>query len=50
MVQRKPDEQITFDQVLKLVENLLPDAQVDLVEQMKLHWLRREPGKAEVEL
>ena len=39
--QRKPDEQFTFDQVLKLVENLEPDAQEQLVEEMKLQWLRR---------
>ena len=41
MAQRKPEEQITFDQVLKLVEHLTPEAQEELVEEMKLQWLRR---------
>lgn len=47
MAQRKPEEQATFDQVLKLVENLTPEAQEQLVEEMKLQWLRRELSKAE---
>ncbi|MBY0546140.1 MAG: hypothetical protein K2W95_02555 [Candidatus Obscuribacterales bacterium] len=47
MAQRKPEEQSTFDQVLKLVENLTPDAQEQLVGEMKLKWLRRELSKAE---
>ena len=50
MAQRKPEEQTTFDQVLKLVENLTPEAQEELIEEMKLQWLRRELGKAEDEL
>jgi hypothetical protein len=50
MVQRKPEEQNTFDQVLKLVEDLSPEAQEQLVEEMKLQWLRSELGKAEAEL
>lgn len=41
MAQRKPEEQDTIDQVLKLVENLTPEAQEHLVEEMKLQWLRR---------
>jgi hypothetical protein len=45
--QRKPDEQYTFDQVLKLVENLAPDAQEQLVEEMKLQWLRRALDEGE---
>ena len=47
MAQRKPDEQTTFDQVLKLVEDLAPEQQVQLVEQMKLQWLRRALAEAE---
>jgi hypothetical protein len=50
MAQRKPEEQNTFDQVLKLVEDLSPEAQEQLVEEMKLQWLRNELGKAEAEL
>lgn len=50
MAQRKPEEQTTFDQVLKLVENLSPEAQEQLIEEMKLQWLRHELGKAEDEL
>jgi hypothetical protein len=50
MAQRKPEEQATFDQVLKLVENFTPEEQDRLIEEMKLQWLRRELGKAEAEL
>ncbi len=50
MAQRKPEDQTTFDQVLKLVENLTPEAQEQLLEEMKLQWLRRELGQAEDEL
>jgi len=50
MAQRKPEEQSTFDQVLKLVENLTPEAQEQLVEQMKLQWLRRAIDEADESL
>ena len=50
MAQRKHEEQTTFDQVLKLVENLTPEAQEQLIEEMKLQWLRCELGKAEEQL
>lgn len=46
MAQRKPEEPTTFDHVLKLADQLTPEEQDQLVEQMKLHWLRRELGKA----
>ncbi len=36
MAQRKPEEQTTFDQVLKLVESLMPEAQEQLIDEMKL--------------
>jgi hypothetical protein len=36
--------------VLQLVENLAPEEQDELVEHIKLQWLRREVGKAEAEL
>jgi len=50
MAQRRPEEQTTFDQVLKLVENLAPDAQEQLVEEMKLQWLRRSLDEGEKDL
>ncbi len=50
MAQRKPEEQTTFDQVLKLVENLTPEAQEQLVEEMKLQWLRQALDQAEESL
>lgn len=50
MAQREPEEQTTFDQVLKLVENLTPEAQEQLVEEMKLQWLRQAIDQAEVSL
>lgn len=50
MAQRKPEEQSTFDQVLKLVEHLEPEAQERLVEEMKLQWLRRALDEGESDL
>lgn len=50
MAQQKPEEQATFDQVLRLVENLTPEAQDKLVEQMKLQWLRLAADQAEESL
>ncbi|MBX9568155.1 MAG: hypothetical protein K2X77_04630 [Candidatus Obscuribacterales bacterium] len=50
MAQRKPEEQSTFDQVLKLVEHLEPEAQERLVEEMKLQWLRRALDEGEGDL
>jgi hypothetical protein len=47
VAQRKPEEQSTIDQVLKLVENLTPEAQEQLVEDMKLQWLRKAMDEAE---
>lgn len=47
MAQRKPDERSTFDQVLKLVESLEPEAQENLVKEMKLQWLRQALAQAE---
>lgn len=47
MAQRKPEERMTLDQVLKLADQLSPEEQEQLVEQLKLQWLRRELGKAE---
>jgi hypothetical protein len=42
MAQRKPKEQTTFDQVLKLVHQLTAPEQQRLLEQLKLEDLRRE--------
>jgi len=42
MAQPKPDEKATLDQVLKLVEQLTLEEQEQLVEEMKVQWLRRE--------
>jgi hypothetical protein len=42
MAQRKPEEQTTFDQVLKLVADLTPEAQERLIVEMKRQWLKRE--------
>ncbi len=50
MAQRKPEEQTTFDQILKLVENFTPEAQEQLVEEMKLQWLRRAIDEADESL
>jgi len=41
MAQRKPEEKTTLDQVLKLADQLTPEEQDRLVEEMKLQWLRR---------
>jgi hypothetical protein len=49
MAQCKPEEKATLDQVLKLADQLTPEEQEQLVEQLKLQCLRRELGKAEDE-
>lgn len=48
--QRKPDEQTTFDQVLKLVEHLTPESQEKLIDEMKLQWLRQAIDAADESL
>jgi hypothetical protein len=45
MAQPKPEDRSKLDQVLKLVDQLSPEQQEQLVEQMKLQWLRREVQK-----
>lgn len=50
MAQPKPEDKTTVDQILKLVNQLTPKEQEELVEEMKLQWLRRELGKAEESL
>jgi hypothetical protein len=46
MAQSKP-ERVSVEEVLKLVDQLSPEEHEQLVEEMKLHWLRREMAKAE---
>ncbi len=45
MAQPQPDERVTLDQVLKLVDKLSPEEQEQLWEQMKLQHLRRDLQK-----
>jgi hypothetical protein len=47
MAQRKPDEKATLHQVLELADQLSPEEQEQLVEEMKLHWLRRAVDEGE---
>ncbi|CAN5688010.1 hypothetical protein BH10CYA1_BH10CYA1_03900 [soil metagenome] len=47
MAQRKPEEKATLDQVLKLADQLTPEEQDELMEELKLQWLRRAIGEAE---
>lgn len=41
----QPKEKPTVNQVLQLVHQLSPEEQDELVEQMKLEWLKREVQK-----
>jgi len=47
MALSKPDDASTLDQVLKLVGELTPEEQEQVVEEFKLQWLRRELAKAD---
>ena len=47
MAQRKPEEKTTLAHVLKLADQLTPEEQEQLVEQMKLQWLRRALDEGE---
>lgn len=49
MAQSKP-ERVSVDEVLKLVDQLSPEEQEQLAEEMKLQWLRRAMGEAEESL
>lgn len=42
---KKKEDKPTVNQVLQLVHQLSPEEQDQLVEQMKLEWLRREVQK-----
>lgn len=51
MAQRKPEEKVTIDQVLKLVSQLTPEDQQILSEEFsKLQELRRRCAEAEASL
>jgi predicted transcriptional regulator len=41
MAQRKPEEQVTLSQVLKLAHQLTPDEQSKLLAQLKIEELQR---------
>lgn len=47
MAQPKPEDNAAFNQVLKLLNKLTPEEQEQVVEELKLQWLRRELAKAE---
>ena len=50
MAQRKPEENMTLDQVIQLADRLTPEEQEQLVEQIKLKWLRRAIDEADESL
>ena len=50
MAQRKPKEKTTLEQVLTLADQLTPEEQEQLVEEMKLQWLRRALDAGEKDL
>ncbi|MCC7530998.1 MAG: hypothetical protein IT342_20935 [Candidatus Melainabacteria bacterium] len=50
MAQRKPEEKSALDQILRLVNELSPEEQERVSEELKLQWLRRELGKSEEQL
>jgi hypothetical protein len=47
MTQHEPTEKVTLDQVLNLAHQLPPEEQEQLVQEMKLIWLRRAMDEAE---
>ncbi|MGH9547923.1 MAG: hypothetical protein ACRD3W_01060 [Terriglobales bacterium] len=50
MAKPKPEDKTTLDQVLKLVDQLTPEEQEQLVEEVKLQWLRRALEEGEESL
>ena len=42
MAQPRPDDRKKLEQILQLMGELSPDGREELVEQMKLQWLRQE--------
>jgi predicted transcriptional regulator len=45
MAQPKPEDRTTLDQVLKLVDQLSPEQQEELIDKVKLQWLQQEVQK-----
>ncbi len=41
----QPEEKTTKDQVLRLVSQLTPESQEEVIEELKLQWLQRELQK-----
>ncbi len=50
MAQRKPEEETKLEQVIKLADQLTPEEQEQLVERIKLQWLRRAMDEADESL
>jgi len=50
MAQHKPEDDTTLQQVIKLVHQLTPAEQEQVINELKLESLRRETQKAEDEL
>lgn len=50
MAQRKSEQETTLQQVMRLASQLTPEEQDQVIEELKLQWLRRETQKAEDEL
>jgi hypothetical protein len=42
MALQKPDEKITIDKVLQLALQLTPEEQDQLIDELKIRWLKRE--------
>lgn len=47
MAQRKPENEATLTHVLQLISRLSLEEQEELIQSMKLQWLRQELGQAE---
>ncbi|MCA9806015.1 MAG: hypothetical protein KC777_28800 [Cyanobacteria bacterium HKST-UBA02] len=50
MAQHRPEDNTTLDQVIKMADRLTPEEQEQLVEQIKLKWLRRAMDEADESL
>lgn len=50
MAQHRPEDNTTLDQVIKMADRLTPEEQEQLVEQIKLKWLRRAIDEADESL
>ncbi|MGD9682338.1 MAG: hypothetical protein AB7W16_14220 [Candidatus Obscuribacterales bacterium] len=50
MAQHRPEDNTTLDQVIKMADRLTPEEQEQLIEQIKLKWLRRAIDEADESL